>query len=400
MLTTSTTTQKNKLWTALSLSKWGLSLGLFMLALLPRVLDLGRFLTADEFLWVDRSRNFLAALTNPAYQCTSIIEKWGFATEGLACTLRTGHPGVTTMWTGSLGFALRWLADGRPDSLHEYVVAVATNPLDATFIAPERLGTVLLTSLWVVAVYWLVRRLVGPHVALVGAILIALDPFHVALSRVIHHDALSTTFMTLSVLCMLIYWGQAAGKRWLFLSGVLAGFGFLSKSPALFLMPFVAVVGLWFAVLQIKGRDAGSGPTAATILLRTVLDGLLWFAVAAAIFFAFWPAMWVVPLEALDTVLFFGTKYATGGHAKGNFFLGEVSNDPGPLFYPVTWFTRISPLVVLGLGTVIVALFKQRKSSSPNSPAFSAISRYLPLILIFITVTIFSAPRMPPLRGL
>ena len=131
-------------------SEWGykylISLFLFLLALIPRLPDLGRFLTADEFLWVDRSRNFLAGLTNPAYQCTTVVEKWEFA-EGLACTLRTGHPGVTTMWTGSFGFLLRWLVEGRSTSLHDYVVAVSTNPLDPTFIAPERLGTVLITSL-------------------------------------------------------------------------------------------------------------------------------------------------------------------------------------------------------------------------------------------------------------
>ena len=304
--------------------------------------------------------------------------------EGLACTLRTGHPGVTTMWTGSFGFVLRWLADGRPTSLHDYVVAISTNPLDPTFIAPERLGTVLLTSVWVVAVYWLVRRLFGPTIALVGAMLLALDPFHVALSRVIHHDALSTTFMTLSVLIMLIYWGQAAGKRWLILSGVLAGFGFLSKSPSLYLMPFVALVGLWFGVQQIRSRETVPALTATTILIRTVWDGLLWFVVAATIFFAFWPAMWIVPLETLETVFVTGTTYAAGGHAKGNFFLGEISQDPGPLFYPVTWFTRTSPLVLLGLGTLIVALFKQRQSDSAEQPLVAAIQRYLPLILIFI----------------
>ena len=74
-------------------SKFIISSLLFLLALIPRLPDLGRFLTADEFLWVDRSRNFLAGLTDPAYQCTTVVAKWEYA-QGLACTLRTGHPGV------------------------------------------------------------------------------------------------------------------------------------------------------------------------------------------------------------------------------------------------------------------------------------------------------------------
>ncbi len=385
-----------------------LSLLLFSLALLPRLPDLGRFLTADEFLWVDRSRNFLAGLTNPAYECTTPVETWTSA-RGLACTLRTGHPGVTTMWTGSLGLLLRWQNDGRPGSLHDYVVAVTTNPLDPTFIAPERLGTVLLTSLWVVAVYWLARRLLGGRVALAAALLMALDPFHIALSRVIHHDALSTIFMTLAGLCALIYWTEAyqAGnssprynRRWLIASGLLAGFGFLSKSPALFLMPFMALAGLWFWG---QGRRQNPAGTRAA-LVRLVWDGLLWFVAAVAVFTLFWPAMWVVPLETLQTVIFVGSKYATGGHAKGNFFLGQISQDPGPLFYPVTWLYRASPLAVLGLLAALPGWLLWRRETRPadtgRRPAgddketaplhpetpTGAFYRSLPLLLLFILV--------------
>ncbi|MBE7554742.1 MAG: glycosyltransferase family 39 protein [Anaerolineales bacterium] len=419
-------------------------LALFLLALIPRLPDLGRFLTADEFLWIDRSRNFLAGLTDPAYQCDSVVEQWQFVAQGLACTLRTGHPGVTTMWTGSFGFLVSWLGAGRPGSLHDYVVAVATNPVDASFIAPERLGTVWITSLWVVAVYWLARRLFGSAIALLGAALIALDPFHIALSRVIHHDALSTTFMTLSVLCAFVYWGEknqgsevrdqgledggqgsvVSGhffrrRGWLLFSGCLAGFAFLSKSPSLFLMPFIALTGLWFFVENGKRKmEDGKNfilhhlPLArGSSLILLILDGLLWFAVAMAVVFAFWPAMWVAPLETVQTVIFIGSKYATGGHAKGNFFLGEISQDPGALFYPVTWLYRTSPLVLLGVVSALIAwplhwrknkvengeLAAERGESENKSSSFipsttlrtslhpSSFPRYLPLILLFIT---------------
>jgi 4-amino-4-deoxy-L-arabinose transferase-like glycosyltransferase len=410
-------------------SKFIVSLALFLLAFIPRVPDLGRFLTADEFLWIDRSRNFLAGLTDPAYQCDSVVEQWQFVAQGLACTLRTGHPGVTTMWTGSFGFLLSWLWADRPGSLHDYVVAVATNPVDASFIAPERLGTVLITSLWVVAVYWLARRLFGPAIALLGAALLALDPFHIALSRVIHHDALSTTFMTLSVLGAFVYWGESGQKSvsagehlpashaghflkkrlWLLFSGLCAGFAFLSKSPSLFLMPFIALIGLWFFAEGRINPLTGAGNKDGKRFILLILDGLLWFAVAMAVVFAFWPAMWVAPLETIQTVIFIGSKYATGGHAKGNFFLGEISQDPGALFYPVTWLYRTSPLVLLGVVSALMAwplywrknkgangeLAAKRDESENKSSSFilagrsalgspSSFPRYLPLILLFI----------------
>jgi 4-amino-4-deoxy-L-arabinose transferase-like glycosyltransferase len=394
---------------------WLISLGLFLLALLPRLPDLGRFLTADEFLWIDRSRNFLAGLTNPAYQCDSVVEQWQFVAQGLACTLRTGHPGVTTMWTGSFGFFLRWLEDGRPGSLHDYVVAVSTNPLDASFIAPERLATVLLTSLWVVAVYWLARRLFGAPIALIGAILIALNPFHIAHSRVIQHDALSTTFMTLSVLGVFIYWGQKAGRKWLLFSGMLAGLAFISKIASLYLMPFIALTGLWFFIQSwTNGEFKRTGQPDSLIpnLLILILDGLLWFAAAMVIIFIVWPAMWIAPMETVETVFDLGFKYTTGGHAKGNFLLGQVSQDPGALFYPVTWLYRVSPLVLVGVIAGLIAWPLSWRRSKPvngeplpenvnisvsgktlNDPLlstiyyplrFASIFRYLPLILIFI----------------
>jgi len=345
------------------LTRWGIPVGLFLLALAVRLPDLGRFLTPDEFLWVDRSRNFLAGLLNPAYVCKSPANHTGFEQAvGLACTLRTGHPGVTTMWTGSLGIFLRYLADGAPGPLFDYVLAVQTNPLDPRFIAPTRLPTVVLTSLWVAAIYWLVWRLFADRrVALVAGLLLALDPFHAALSRVLHHDALSTTFMTLSLLMALIYWGRGESRRWLVASGVLAGLAFLSKSPALFLNPFIALVGLG----SLAERRARGEQLTWRSLGITITDGLLWFGCAAATFAAFWPAMWVIPADALRTVFFIGSKYASGGHAKGNYFLGTVSHDPGVLFYPVTWLLRSSPLVWVGL---VAAGIKWANRQTPVPP--------------------------------
>jgi hypothetical protein len=93
--------------------------------------------------------------------------------------------------------------------------------------------------------------------------------------------------------------------------------------------------------------------------------------------------MWVIPVETVETVFFIGSKYATGGHAKGNFFLGTISQDPGPLFYPVTWLFRATPLVVAGVvaaaATWLVPKWRKRSGN-----ANSLILNYLPLILLFI----------------
>lgn len=325
-------------------------IGLPALALATRLPALGKFLTPDEFLWVDRSRNFLAGLLKATFVCDSLLAHTGPGqAEGLACTLRTGHPGVTTMWTGSLGILLRYLADGLPGSLFDYTVALSTNPLDARLIVPERLPSVVLISLTVALMAWLVGRLFRDvRVGLVGGLFVALDPFHVALSRVIHHDALAATFMTLALLMALLYWIRHESRWWLVASGVCGGLAFLSKSSSLILNVFVLLMAGWWLldhslrVRQFRWRS----------LLTCVSDGMLWLVCAVITFCVCWPAMWVIPIEAVNTIFTIGVKYASGGHAKGNFLLGIVSNDPGALFYPVTWLLRSTPVVWLGLAAL------------------------------------------------
>ena len=346
------------------LAHWATPVGLFLLALMVRLPALGKFLTPDEFLWVDRSRNFLAGVLSSAFVCKSLIEHTGPGhAEGLACTLRTGHPGVTTMWTGSLGILLRYVADGAPGSLFDYAVALSTNPLDARLIAPERLPSVLVISLSVALTAWLVARLFRDQtVGLVAGLLLALDPFHAALSRVIHHDALAATFMTLSLLMALMVWVRRGSRRWLIASGICGGLAFLSKSSSLFLNPFILLLAIWSLV----DHHARAGRLGWRVFLITLGDGLLWLASAVVTFFACWPAMWVIPLDAVSTIFTVGVKYASGGHAKGNYLMGVVSSDPGALFYPVTWLLRSSPLVWLGLAGLAWTAIRRRGGGAPS----------------------------------
>jgi hypothetical protein len=58
---------------------------------LPRGLGLDQFVTPDEPLWLTRSANFYYALTH----------------GDLASTYQKEHPGVTTMWAGTVSFLLR-----------------------------------------------------------------------------------------------------------------------------------------------------------------------------------------------------------------------------------------------------------------------------------------------------
>src|SRR3954447_22168205 len=65
----------------------------FLLALLPRAVAVGSFLTIDEaYHWIDRARLFLQAIRTADWSHTNLV----------------GHPGVTTMWLGASGFATHY----------------------------------------------------------------------------------------------------------------------------------------------------------------------------------------------------------------------------------------------------------------------------------------------------
>jgi hypothetical protein len=85
---TATTQQRTSPFTALRLPDVVIVLALFLLALAPRLLAPGDFWTADEAKhWSVRVDTFLPAVQDGEYEKTNLV----------------GHPGVTTMWLGSLG---------------------------------------------------------------------------------------------------------------------------------------------------------------------------------------------------------------------------------------------------------------------------------------------------------
>lgn len=325
-----------------------IGLALFVLALVPRALDPGAFVTWDEPSWTHRSMRFLSALKRGDW----------------AGTFQTGHPGVTTMWADSVALVLRsdldWQAlvrvaehnaVGDPDSYR-----VLAQALFAT-----KISIALLTAAGIPGIFWLARRLWGNEIAFLGAALVALDPYHLALSRQLHLDALMTTFMTLSVLALLgMPQSQLPSAKsqppvlgfgtWqLVLSAMAAGLAFLTKSTALFLLSFVGVfliVDTWRAAKDLHAR-----------MRRLVVHGLAWGGVAAATYIVVWPAMWADPLGTLGQVFQKAFTYAETPHENGIFFLGAPRGDPGPFFYPANLVFHLTPLAMfaglVGLASLV-----------------------------------------------
>jgi len=310
--------------------------GLFIVASVPRLLRLGAFITWDELVWVYRSAQFGRAL---------------FSGDWVA-TLRTGHPGVVTTWLGALGIGVQRILLGVP-SAAEWVWLLqlpALDPCDAValqrlapLLVAAKLPVTLVTALAVVGCWALARRLMGWRVALLGGILVALDPFFLGLSRVLHLDALLTSFMALGLLSLLVYVRYSYQRRWLFLSAFTMGLAALTKTPALFVLPLGAILLLVF------GR-------------RRACDPLVWGGVVMGTYVAFLPAMWAAPVDTLSGVLGKAFGYAARAEETAHFFRGFAVSDPGPLFYPLVFLFRASPLMLIGL--LVSPLVWRRRSGA------------------------------------
>lgn len=297
---------------------------IFLLALLPRLGALDRYVTPDELHWVDRSIRFSQALSRGEP----------------ADTVQAGHPGVTTLWLGSLGLTLQRVfnpAAPTPGQLPEFAPqdADAMRYL-AQFLTPMRWPVIVVTSFNLVLLFWLLSRVIDRRAAFLAAALVALDPFAVALGGILHVDSLLMTFSLASLAALSVALTVTPSTRWLIMSGALAGLAMLSKSPAIVLAP---TAGLVIALDAVRKR----------VSIRVVIrSSLIWGLSAAFIFIALYPAMWVAPLKALKSLTDTAEKHSETAHAV-NYFFGNSERDPGAAFYPVALAYRSTIVLWLGL---------------------------------------------------
>lgn len=309
---------------------------IFGLALAVRLPGLGSFATADEPYWIERSRWFTVGLFFPDIECPPAKDRPTSA-HGLTCTLQSSHPGIMTVWSGSLGLLLYHWQLNQPTGpdLRTFLQTFPVTHQDARLLSLMRLPLAILAALFVMALYLLLREMLSEAIAVTAALLIGLHPFHVALSRVLHHDAVNTTFMILSALALIGYGLQSRSWPWLIFSGVMAGLAFLSKVIGLFLLPYAGLVG---GLSWLYGHRSWG---------KLLLAGFMWISVASLTFSLFFPAMWVVPQQVMAVV--FDQNFAMVDRGHNHYFLGQVSDDPGWLFYPLGWLWQAAPLELLGL---------------------------------------------------
>jgi hypothetical protein len=373
--------------------RWLQALLLFLLALallLPRLLQLSRYVTVDEPLWLIRSANFYQALEAGDWKDT----------------FQQGHPGVTIMWAGTIGFLLRFpdyarLADFQlvnPETLDKFLGQHQQTSLG--LLVAGRLVAVLGVTLAILLALPFLARLVGWLPAFLATFLIALDPYFIALSRLLHLDGPVAAWMLLSLISFMSYLYKGRRRLDLLVSAVSAGLAWLTKSPALFLIPFCDLLVL----LQLLGRwSQSSWPRrpewnrAAADIWRAGKPYLLWLLEGSAVFVLLWPAMWVEPLNSLARIFSQATTYAAEGQDSATFFMGMVyqAGQSPWFFYPLSLLWRLTPPVTIGVLLALLALLLPRQASlSPeHKRVIRVLSLYTILFVVLITISQKKADR-------
>jgi hypothetical protein len=354
--------------------KWlGLAVGVGLLVALPRLTNLSGYLIVDEadrWAWAEA---FYRAL---------------IAGDLRAMLVGDGYPGIVPVWLETIWLlgesARRSILEGRWFGAEGVYLLFHVWSRDA-HLALQRLPIVLFNTALALSLGWFTGKLYGWRVGLVALVLIALNPFYLADSRVNRAEAVITGLLTLSVL-FLIRYGETRQRRWLIVSGVAGGFSFLTKIQGLVILPVVGVLLLFFEVERWRDRRTQA---VSREFLTLCLSLALWILAALLVWVVFWPAMWVRPLDVLTLVFNYVTRKA-GSEGINLFFMGRhfYNQDPGALFYPVVALMRMTPLTTIGL---VLASWGGIRSLRKGSVLNQDSGRLVVVVPLLIYIALYTA---------
>jgi hypothetical protein len=336
-----------KLWQSQRFQRWVIPALIFVLAFLPRAI----YPVSRPMQWYYRAIHFSDAL---------LARDW-------AGTYQSYHPGVTVMWLSGIGMKLlAWLRGLSSDQLLGVEPTRPGTVNDA--IAAGVVPLALVIALCIALSYVWLRRIVDQRVAVVGSSLLALDPFHITYSKVLHVNALLATFMFMSALLLLGYLHRAR-RLDLILSGVFAGLALLTKSPSLFIIPYAVLLVGAYRLLGL-GPDAETGTDRpgwgrrAWAFTRVLL---VWGGAAAVVFVLLWPAMWVEPLGVMRRVVRWTFFHVGTVHESPVFFNGKFAYwDPGLPFYLATIAWKMTVVTLPMVGAALVSTLPWFRRSRPH----------------------------------
>ncbi|HSX39333.1 MAG TPA: glycosyltransferase family 39 protein [Candidatus Saccharimonadales bacterium] len=288
-------------------------------------------------------------------------------------TIQKYHPGVPLMWIGAIAVKVYNLY---------YDLVFKTNPADNSLTTVfelnfiQKLFIVMTIAITLAFVFYPLKKLFGTRYAVIFVLFLSLEPFYIALTREIHLEGLMSTFMLASFV-WLYYWLRDKKKHRLILSGIFAALAVLTKSSSLSLLPLSGI--LMFLNEYFDSKNFRQS------LINSLKIYFVWLLLFIAGFVLIWPAMWVAPLKALDTVY---RGIFTIGVERGHeqFYFSKYVLDPGYSFYFVILALKSSIYLIPGL----IGFLFIRKRLDSNKQRFALYS-FLFGIIYFIEISYPSA---------
>lgn len=333
----------------------GAALGVFVLALVPRLVGVGTFLTADEKNWMGRGVEFVRALKDFRFNDT----------------LQTTHPGIPTLWIAGLTATAVSAVTDRQFSFDEI----------RRFTTPAQVVFALVNSALIALTFFALRGLVPERLALLAAAVMALDPFLVAHGRLIHVDALLTSFTILALLLLLrarfLPSSDASGARSpLVWSAIVAALALLSKVPGLLVLP-VAVGVLWVFPWP---RSVAERRARLVVVAQ-------WLAVFGVVVLLLWPGLlWVPdPVGNVKIVKRDVTIALSTPHNAGN----EDTERPNHYLRTIVARSTI-PTLLGGLTTLVLLLASWTRIRARVRVALESVAP-APALAVLTILTLFGA---------
>lgn len=330
---------------------------LLLVMIIPSwVIKNDRVVNIDEPRWVIRGSNFYYAVANREFENTYYEY----------------HPGVTNMWivATAMNFYFpeyRGLGQGYFDPLKpKFEEFMRKHNKDVMILVRNsRFIQSGVLAILAVAGFLLLQLLFDQKTAFLSMALAAIAPFYLGHSRMLNLEGMMSMFVLVSILGMQLYLNKE--RKWIFLivSGAAFGLAQLTKSSSILA---VGMVGLMLLVGLFKRNEK-------TLIARigdAIRVFMLWFGVAALVYFIFWPGMWVAPGKMLTGVYGNAISYAFQGarldvveQAQPSSFSFAIMFE-GIVHYCQNWAISSTPVTWFGLIFAIFPLISKEKLPAPT----------------------------------
>jgi len=314
---------------------------IFILTLTPRILFIGTdAIYIDESNLIKGTKIFFNALFSG---------KWDRGSIPL-------QPGITTLFINRIVL-----------EISEHFLNRELSILETYYYL--KLSFAIISSLLVLLIYLLLTKLFNKKISIIASLLIALNPFLIAHSRIIGTDGLAGLFMIISILLFLIFI-KTNKLYYVFISGLFGLLAISTKFSALVLIPFITLVIPIIIIFNFIFNLIKKNKVKLANFLKQFFSPILWllpfFILIAFILIFFRPKIYELFLDEKflkdldyfinDRIIYYLTR------PTPRIYLGKVRVEPLYSYYLVVLPFRLTPIsLIFAPLTLILIMFKKSK---------------------------------------